>query len=99
MPSWNIITNHVAVPITVFQRPKITAREISRQLGVTERAVLGITAGLDNAGYMSRTRQGRPNTYMVDQGLPLPRALLKDVAVGDLLHILDTKCVEFVTDS
>ena len=55
MPSWNFITNHGAVLIIVFQRPKITAREISQQLGITERSVLAIVADLDDAGYITRT--------------------------------------------
>ena len=55
MPSWNFITNHGAVLIIVFQRPKITARKISQQLGITERSVLAIVADLDDAGYITRT--------------------------------------------
>lgn len=99
MPSWNFITNHGAVLIIVFQRPKITAREISQQLGITERAVLAIVANLDDAGYITRTREGRANSYTVNQGLPLPGPILNDVAVGEFLDILATKPVECATDN
>ncbi|MCH2519125.1 MAG: winged helix-turn-helix domain-containing protein [Dehalococcoidia bacterium] len=94
MPSWNFITNHGAILIIVSQQRKITAREISQQLGITERAVLRIVADLDDAGYITRTRQGRTNTYIVNQELPLPGPLLKDIAVGDLLDILETSSPE-----
>ena len=97
MPSWAFITNHGAVLIIVSQKPKITAREISQQLGITERAVLRIIADLDDAGYLSRTREGRTNSYKVNQDLPLPRPFLNDIAVGDLLHVLASRPVEIST--
>ncbi len=87
-PSWVFITNHGGVLIAVFRQPRITAREISQQLGITERAVLKIVADLDEAGYITKSRQGRTNTYTVNQDLPLHGPILKDIAVGDLLSIL-----------
>jgi len=94
MPSWNFMTNHGAVLIMVFQQPKITAREISQQIGITERAVLKIVADLDDAGYITRAREGRTNTYTVNQRLLLPGPILKDLAVGDLLDALKVKSLE-----
>ena len=99
MVSWNFITNHGAVLIIVSQQPKITAREGSQHLGITERAVLNIVADLDDAGYITRTREGRTNNYVVKQDLLLPGPVLKDVAVGDLLDILNTRSLEFTADS
>ena len=98
MPTWGFITNHAAVLIIVAQRPTVTAREISQHLGITERAVLRIVAELDDAGYIERTRQGRTNIYAVNQELPLPGPVLKDVAVGDLLDVLGSKSTELGTD-
>ncbi len=72
MPSWNFITDHGAGLIIVFQQPKITGREISQELGITERAALRIVADLDDAGYITRTRHRRTTTYMVDHELRLP---------------------------
>lgn len=99
MPSWNFVTNHGAVLIIVSQQPRVTAREISQLLGITERAVLRIVGDLDEAGYVARTRQGRTNNYTVNQDLPLPGPILKDVAVGDLLDALRTRPVVFGTDN
>jgi predicted DNA-binding transcriptional regulator YafY len=99
MPSWNFITNHGAVLTIVSQRPQITARAISQQLGITERAVLRIVADLDGSGYLSRTRQGRTNSYKVNQDLPLPMPMLKDVPVGDLLDALASRPVEIGTNN
>ena len=99
MPSWNFITNHGAVLVIVSQRPNITAREIALQLGITERAVLGIVADLDAEGFITRTRNGRANKYEVNQDLPIPGSVLKDVVVGDFLDIIRTRTVEAATYS
>ena len=99
MAGWDFITNHGGVLLAVFRQPRITAREISQQLGITERAVLKIVADLDEAGYIARTRQGRTNTYTVNQDRPLHGPILKDIAVGDLLNILKPDSVERGTDS
>ena len=60
--------------------------------------MLRIVADLDDASYITRTRQGRTNTYIVNHELRLPGPVLKDVAVGDLLDILRARSVEFGTD-
>ena len=99
MPEWDFITNHGGVLVAVFRQPRITAREISHQLGITERAVLKIVADLDEAGYITRSREGRTNTYKVNQDRPLPGPILKDIAVGDLLNILKPGSAETETDS
>ena len=98
-PGWDFITNHGGVLVTVFRQPRITAREISQQLGITERAVLKIVADLEEAGYITRARQGRTNTYTVNQDRPLHGPILKDIAVGDLLNILKLGSVEIGTDN
>ena len=98
MPSWGFITNHGAVLVIVAQRPTITVREISRHLGITERAVSRIVAELDEAGYIERNRQGRVNTYRVNQELPFPGPVLKDLAVGDLLDVLRSRSTGLETD-
>ncbi len=99
MPGWDFITNHGGVLMVVYGQPRITAREISQQLGITERAVLRIVAELDEAGYITRSRQGRTNTYTVNQSRPLHGPILKDIAVGDLLNVLKPSSVDNGTDS
>ena len=99
MPGWDFITNHGGVLLAVSRQPSITAREISQQLGITERAVLRIVADLDDAGYITRTRQGRANTYTVNIDRLHHGPILKDIAVGDLLNILRPDSTETGTDS
>ena len=99
MPGWDFITNHGGVLMAVFRQPSITARQISQQLGITERAVLRIVSDLDEAGYITRTRQGRTNTYTVNKDRLHHGPILKDIAVGDLLNILRSSPGETGTDS
>ena len=86
MPGWDFITNHGGVLVAVYRQPRITAREISQQLGITERTVLKIVADLDEAGYLTRSRQGRTNTYTVNQDRPLHGPILKDIEVGGFVE-------------
>ncbi len=99
MPGWDFITNHGGVLLAVFRQSRITAREISHQLGITERTVLKIVVDLDEARYITRSRQGRTNTYRVNQDRPFHGPILKDIEVGDLLNILKPGSVEIGTDS
>ena len=98
MQSWALTINHGAMLIIVSQRPRITAREMSHQLGIAERPVLRIVADLDDADYLSMTREGQTNSYKVNQDLLLPRPMLKGVAMGDLLDALATRAVENATN-
>jgi len=44
---WTLITNHAAVLSLLANRPQITAREISQEVGITERSVRLIISDLD----------------------------------------------------
>ena len=88
MPSWKFLSNHGAVLILVATAPRISATEIGAQLGITERPVRRIISELEAEGYIHRTRVGRSNRYAVNGVLPLPGPVIRELAVGDLLHIL-----------
>lgn len=88
MSGWTFITNHGAVLALVAQEHQITTREIARQLGITERSVVRIIADLEVEGYVEKTRNGRVNSYTVNQESPLRRPELRDKAAGELLKVL-----------
>jgi len=46
-------------------------RDVAERVGVTERAVQRIVSELESAGYVTRTREGRRNSYEVNGALPL----------------------------
>lgn len=62
--------------------------DISEHVGITERAAHRIVAELADAGYITRNRNGRRNTYVIHPDLPLPDGLARGQSVGDLLAIL-----------
>src|SRR5438046_3020625 len=61
--TWTFITTHGLVLLAIAQNPTIRLRDIAARVGITERAVQRIIADLIDAGYISRTRQGRRNVY------------------------------------
>jgi hypothetical protein len=88
---WTFITNHAAVLSLLTQYPRITAKDISQEAGITERSVWMIIRDLDKGGYISRIREGRGVRYIVDFERPMRHKTQRDVAVSRLLSILTEK--------
>ena len=88
MPRWKFATNHAMVLCLVAQQPRITAREISLSLGVTERTTHNIISDLEADGYITKTREGRRIRYGINAELPLRHKMQQDKAIGDLLEML-----------
>ncbi|MGB2814648.1 MAG: winged helix-turn-helix transcriptional regulator [Dehalococcoidales bacterium] len=88
MSEWKFLTNHAIVLSYVSIHPRITARDLSGAIGITERATRKIIADLLQAGYISKELEGRRNRYNVNPNLPLHNVGLEETAVGYLLEIL-----------
>ena len=88
MPGWKFVTNHALVLCQIAQQPRITAREISMAIGITEKTIRGIITDLEADGYVTKKREGRRLRYGVDPDLPLRAETQQDRAVGDLLEVL-----------
>jgi predicted DNA-binding transcriptional regulator len=89
-PHWGFLTNHALVLICISHDAGIRLRDISDQIGITERAVHRIVAELAAAGYITRERVGRRNTYTIDPRSPVPDPLVRRQSIGELLGILTT---------
>ncbi len=87
-PSWSFLTNQAQVLICIAHDPGVRLREIGEAVGITERAAHRIVVELAEAGYISRTRNGRRNHYTIQSHLPLPDPLAREQKIGDLLAIL-----------
>jgi DNA-binding Lrp family transcriptional regulator len=94
VPRWKFLTNHAAVLVCIAHDPGVLLREISENVGITERAAHRIVAELADAGYITRERVGRRNRYTIQSGLPLPDRLVRVGRVGDLLAVLVGKSSE-----
>ena len=88
MSEWRFLTNHAVVLSYVSIHPRITARELSGAIGITERATRKIIADLLQEGYISKDLEGRRNRYHINPDLPLRHPALEETAVGYLLEIL-----------
>jgi DNA-binding MarR family transcriptional regulator len=65
-PKWGFLTNHALVLVYVVLHSESTVRQISADVGITERATLAILRDLDADGIVERHRDGRRNTYSVN---------------------------------
>jgi predicted ArsR family transcriptional regulator len=91
MPGWKFLTNHAQVLCLLARRPRITAREISGIVGITEKATRNIINDLEYDGYVTKKKEGRRIKYRVDPNLPLRGQAQQDKAIGDLLEVLGWK--------
>jgi predicted transcriptional regulator len=85
---WKFLTNYAQVLVCIANDPGVLLREISEQVGITERAAHRIVTELVDADYIKRERNGRRNQYTIQSGLPLPDRLGRVQRISDLLTIL-----------
>lgn len=88
MAEWTFITNHALVLASIAKNPDMTAREISDNIGITERTAHKIITDLDKDGYITKSRVGVKNTYRIHPEVPIKTA---NSAVGELLKLLGWK--------
>lgn len=91
MPGWKFLTNHALVLCLVAQQPRITARDISSAIGITEKATRNIINDLETDEYITKKKEGRRLRYRIDPDMPLRHDLQQDKAIGDLLGLLGWK--------
>lgn len=63
-------------------------REVALDIGITERAVQGIVADLEEGGYLVRERVGRQNSYSLILDKALRHPIEADHTIGDVLRVL-----------
>jgi hypothetical protein len=88
MTTWNFLTNHGRALLCIAHDPQVRLRDIASTLGITERSAYGIVSDLTEAGYVIKDKEGRRNRYQVQEHLPLPDALGREQAIGEVLALL-----------
>ncbi len=86
--SWTFLSNHGHVLLCIAEDPGIRTRDISDQVGITERATQTIIADLVEAGYVRRNKVGRRNHYEIEANLPLRHSVEQPNSVGALLGLV-----------
>ncbi len=94
MAEWTFLTNHARVLILMANRPKITARELSALIGITERSVRSIIADLESEGYIEKLKEGRRISYKIHAKLPFRHPTQKDLSIEKLLKAMGCKLVK-----
>ena len=88
---WEFLTNHAQVLLCLAADPRLTMREVSARVGITERAVQRIVSELEATGYVTITRVGRRNEYAVNRGTPLRSSVVEGRPAGWLFDLLERK--------
>ena len=83
------MTNHAHVLECIAADPTARLRDLAASVGITERTAAVIVTDLEQAGYLTKTRNGRRNHYEVHDELPLRHTLHRHHTVGDLISFLE----------
>jgi len=86
--SWTLLTNHGRLLLLIASDPDIKLRELAVSAGITERAAGSIVSDLEAAGYLTRTKVGRRNTYDVHLDQPFRHPAEAEHTIGELVSVL-----------
>lgn len=87
---WTFLTNHSHVLICLSQEPELRLRDVAERVGITERAVQRIIADLEEAGVLTRSRDGRRNNYEIHSTQSLRHPVEAHCKISDLLKVVGT---------
>jgi DNA-binding MarR family transcriptional regulator len=90
-PGWTFLSNHGHVLIYIGKNPEALVRDIAHEVGITERRALGILKDLEEAGYISITRNGRRNQYKVNSRGRFRHPMEASKPISALLSIFTRK--------
>lgn len=93
-PDWTFFSHYAHVLICLAENPGCRLRDVAEKVGVTERTAMRLIDRLDNAGVVTRIRQGRRNYYKIDTSEPLLHPIEARCSVEKLLKVAlqpDTK--------
>ena len=86
--TWRFVTNHAHVLACIAADPGARLRDIATSVGITERTAGQIVSELQRAGYLTKTRVGRRNSYQVHGDLPLRHPEHRHHTIGELIRFL-----------
>jgi DNA-binding MarR family transcriptional regulator len=87
-PSWSLVTNHGYVLACIAADPNVRLRDIAETVGITERTAAQIVGELGQAGYLTKTRVGRRNSYRIEGKRKVRTAPRTTMTVAQVLGVL-----------
>ena len=88
MGDWTFFSNYGHVLVCLAQNPEVRLRDVAQQVGITERAVQKIVRDMQNAGFITISKQGRCNRYRINKRRSLRHGLESHCTVGKLLALV-----------
>ena len=85
---WSLLTNHGQVLAYVAADPDARLRDVAESVGITERTAAQIVNDLEQAGYLTKMRDGRRNRYQIDCERTVKTPRLATMTVAQLLGLL-----------
>jgi DNA-binding Lrp family transcriptional regulator len=88
MGDWTFFSNYGHVLVCLERDHSIRLRDVAREVGITERAVQKIVRDMQDAGFITVTKQGRNNRYRINKRKTLRHSLESHCTVGKLLALI-----------
>lgn len=88
MGDWTFFSNYGHVLVCLARNRDARLRDVAEEVGLTERAVQKIVRDLQEADYLTVTKQGRCNRYRINRRKALRHALESHCTVGKLLGLV-----------
>ena len=86
---WTFLTSHALVFLHIVRNPEATIKEISDQVGLSERAICAVLADLRDDGYVTVQKRRRSNVYTVNTDLSMRWPSLAPYSVRDFFIPLE----------
>jgi DNA-binding IclR family transcriptional regulator len=86
--NWTFLSNHAQVLLWLAREPDLRVSELAKQVGISERATYGILADLCEAGYLTRSREGRRARYRINAAAPMRTTILERHRLAELVALV-----------
>ncbi len=88
MGDWTFFSNYGHVLVCLSRNNEARLRDVAFEVGITERAVQKIVKDLQDAGFITVSKQGRCNRYWLNKRKSLRHGLESHCNVGKLLALV-----------
>jgi DNA-binding IscR family transcriptional regulator len=88
MGDWTFFSNYGHVIVCLAKNHESRLRDVASEVGITERAVQKIVRDLQDADFVTVTKQGRCNRYRLNKRKALRHQLEAKCTIGQLLSLV-----------
>ena len=88
MSDWTFFSNYGHVLVCLSRNNEVRLRDVASEVGITERAVQKIVRDMQDAGFITVSKQGRCNRYRLNKRKSLRHGLESHCNIGKLLALV-----------